>query len=217
MNVLDTCICGVSTSKYFQRASEAIPQQFRQNVIISNDLRLYLLCTQFVCDLRSFTWSHLYPSLYLWDQLNGVQHLEKQLWMELTKQMGDSVPASFINRMQTISSVPLGHVCNVGNRPHSILHKRVVQRERRLSVALLRALSEWDIEMLMIIRFLRRGAGRGDQRAPVCAGGCENALQPGVRSGEIHELRESAVDSASVEAAGGQLRDGGRSGGRVRR
>lgn len=105
MDILNTCITGLSTNGPFQRACESLPAQFQHDEWLTNSLRLYLLCTQFVCDLRSSSFSHLYPSLSLWDVQNGVQHLQQQLWMEITQRM-DSVPISnFVARMQTISAV----------------------------------------------------------------------------------------------------------------
>ena len=105
MDVLNTCITGVSTNSPFQRACESLPAQFQHDESLTSSLRLYLLCTQFVCDLRSSFFSHLYPSLYLWDVQNGVQHLQQQLWMEITQRMDNTPISNFIARMQTLSAV----------------------------------------------------------------------------------------------------------------
>lgn len=111
MDVLNTCITGVSTNGPFQHACESLPDQFQHDESLTSSLRLYLLCTQFVCDLRSSSFSYLYPSLSLWDAQNGVQHLQQQLWMEITQRM-DNIPISnFIARMQTLSAVFPLFVC----------------------------------------------------------------------------------------------------------
>lgn len=104
MDVLNTCITGVSTNGPFQRACESLPVQFQHDEPLTSSLRLYLLCTQFVCDLRSSSFSYLYPSLYLWDAQNGVQHLQQQLWMEITQRMDNTPISNFITRMQALSA-----------------------------------------------------------------------------------------------------------------
>lgn len=111
MDVLNTCITGVSTNGPFQRACESLPVQFQHDESLTSSLRLYLLCTQFVCDLRSSFFSHLYPSLYLWDVQNGIQHLQQQLWMEITQRMDNTPISNFIARMQTLSAVFPFFVC----------------------------------------------------------------------------------------------------------
>ena len=105
MDVLNTCITGVSTNGPFQRACESLPVQFQHDEPLTSSLRLYLLCTQFVCDLRSSSFSYLYPSLYLWDAQNGIQHLQQQLWMEITQRMDNTPISNFITRMQALSAV----------------------------------------------------------------------------------------------------------------
>lgn len=105
MDILSTCISGLSLNRYFQRVTEGLPSQFQNNQEITSSLRLYVICTQFIGDLRSSLFSHLYPSLYVWDVQNGVHHLQQQLWMNITQSMGGISLSSFLSRVQLVSSV----------------------------------------------------------------------------------------------------------------